>query len=228
MMACIRGRSRTPHAVPRRNRVRHETATSECDNSLASGGRHLRTRFGRLRGAVRDLKAALSRARITSSSWRRRAKGQGGCALKKDGLYCDNDVSDPGDACHTLGDFACTPDKKLALKCGADFMHGAPQLVQGGEGVPSPPRCRKQKRVEFVCDDAVADANDPCDENGEEACTMDRKGLRSAPATSSAADGPRGGVLVRFRTATSSNAISTGRRSRGGPASDAKKAKKGK
>ena len=35
----------------------------------------------------------------------------------------------------------------------------------------------EDKKVDFVCDDAVADPGDPCDENGEEACTMDRKGL---------------------------------------------------
>ncbi len=103
-------------------------------------------------------------------------KGAGACTLEKDGLTCDNDTSDPGDPCHTVGDYACTTDKKLALKCGSDHMMAPLNSCKGAKG------CRvheipEQKKVEFVCDDAVADATDPCDENGEEACTIDRKGL---------------------------------------------------
>jgi hypothetical protein len=50
-----------------------------------------------------------------------------------------------------------------------------------------------QKRVEFVCDDAVADANDACDENGEEACTMDRKGLLKCSSNKFLFQGPCAG-----------------------------------
>jgi hypothetical protein len=45
-----------------------------------------------------------------------------------------------------------------------------------------PKQCRilsvpKQDRVEFLCDDSVAQDGDACDTNGEEACSMDRKGM---------------------------------------------------
>jgi hypothetical protein len=35
----------------------------------------------------------------------------------------------------------------------------------------------EEKKVEFVCDDAIAQLNDPCDEEGEAACSMDRKAM---------------------------------------------------
>ena len=75
-----------------------------------------------------------------------------------------------------MGDYACTTDKKLALKCGADHTMAVLNTCKGAKG------CRAheipdEKKVEFICDDAVADLNDPCDENGEKACTQDRKAI---------------------------------------------------
>ena len=146
---------------------------SECDNSLSSVGDAC-DETGDYACAV-DLKSALS-CQGNRFVVEETCKGPHACALKRDGLYCDNDVSDPGDPCHAVGDFACTSDGKLALKCGGDHTMAPMSTCKGAKG------CRmlelpEEKKVEFVCDDTLADSNDACDEDGEEACTTDRKGL---------------------------------------------------
>jgi hypothetical protein len=81
-------------------------------------------------------------------------------------------VNDP---CHFIGDYACTTDKSLVMKCVANKM--TPLNTCRG-----PKQCKiiqlpKQDKVEFECDDSVAQEGDACDTNGEEACTMDKKGM---------------------------------------------------
>jgi hypothetical protein len=102
-------------------------------------------------------------------------RGARACKEMKDGLYCDNDLSEAGDPCHTNGDYACTPDKTMALRC-VDHKMAPLNSCRGAKG------CRvfelpEEKKTEFVCSDELAQENDPCDENGEEACTMDKKAL---------------------------------------------------
>jgi hypothetical protein len=103
-------------------------------------------------------------------------KGPTGCKLDAtQRISCDNDIADVNDPCHFIGDYACTTDRSLVLKC------------EGNKMVPlntcrGPKQCKivqaaKGDRVEFLCDDSVAQEGDACDTNGEEACTMDRKGL---------------------------------------------------
>ncbi len=103
-------------------------------------------------------------------------KGPTGCKI--DGsqkISCDNDVADVNDPCHFIGDYACTTDKSLVLKCEGNKM--TPLNTCRG-----PKQCKiiqlpKQDKVEFACDDSIAQEGDACDTNGEEACTMDRKGM---------------------------------------------------
>jgi hypothetical protein len=145
----------------------------ECDNSLSSVG-DVCDENGDYACSL-DKKSALSCAG-NKFVVEETCKGSRACTLKKDGLYCDNDISDLGDPCHTVGDYACTTDKKLALKCGSDHVMAPLNSCKGSKG------CRvlelpEEKKVDFVCDDAVADVGDPCDENGEEACSIDRKSL---------------------------------------------------
>jgi hypothetical protein len=172
MMACIKGAfAPTPCQGPA-GCVTKEKA-SDCDNSLSAAGDAC-DEIGDYACSL-DKKTALS-CKDNKFVVEETCKGVRACALKTDGLYCDNDISDPGDPCHTAGDYACTSDKTLALKCGDAHTMVPLNSCKGAKG------CRvlevpEQKRVEFVCDDAVADANDPCDEDGEEACTIDRKGL---------------------------------------------------
>jgi hypothetical protein len=172
MMACVKGAFAT---MPCHGALGCATqgTSSQCDNSLASVG-DVCDEVGDYACSA-DKKSALS-CKDGKFVIEETCKGTRGCALKKDGLYCDNDLSDLGDPCHQIGDYACTSDKKLALKCGADRTMAALNTCKGTKG------CRvfempEEKKVEFVCDDAVADPNDPCDENGEKACTIDRKGI---------------------------------------------------
>ncbi|MGO8997073.1 MAG: hypothetical protein ACLQVI_27475 [Polyangiaceae bacterium] len=172
MMACIKG-TFAPMPCHGAGGCVAKGKVADCDNSLSAVGDAC-DEIGDY-ACSNDMKSALSCV-DNKFAVEGTCKGAGGCTLKKDGLYCDNDVSDQGDPCHTVGDFACTADKKLALKCGADHTMAPLNTCKGTKG------CRVHeipdaKKVEFICDDAVADANDPCDENGEEACTMDRKGL---------------------------------------------------
>ena len=102
-------------------------------------------------------------------------KGARGCSISGDRIDCDNDTSDIGDPCRVAGDYACTPDKGLALRCDDHKM--APLNTCRG-----PKACRvielpQEHRVDFVCDDSKAEEGDACDTNGEEACSMDQKSL---------------------------------------------------
>jgi hypothetical protein len=103
-------------------------------------------------------------------------KGPTGCKLDADRkVTCDNDIADVGDPCHFLGDYACTTDKSLVMRCDAHKM--TPLNTCRG-----PRQCRivqlpKQDKVEFLCDDSIAQEGDACDTNGEEACSIDKKSL---------------------------------------------------
>jgi len=121
-------------------------------------------------------------------------KGVGGCNVKDDKITCDNDVSDVGDPCHFEGDYACTTDKAFVLKCVGKKM----VKLNSCRGTKA---CRvfelpQEKKVDFVCDDSLAQAGDPCDEEGEDACSMDRKSLytckSAAFALAKTCTGPKG------------------------------------
>jgi hypothetical protein len=172
MMACVKGAFASMLCQGAQGCTTQGTA-SQCDNSIAAAGDVCDENGDYACSA--DKAAALS-CKDNKFAVEETCKGARACALKADGLYCDNDISDLGDPCHTPGDYACTTDRKLALKCGADHKMAALNTCKGDRG------CRvfdkpEEKKLEFVCDDSVADVNDPCDENGEKACTLDRKAV---------------------------------------------------
>lgn len=120
--------------------------------------------------------------------------GARGCVVQGEKLTCDNDISDIGDPCHFEGDYACTPDKGYALKCVGKKMTKL-NSCRGTKG------CRvfelpEEKKIEFICDDSVAQIDDACDEEGEAACSMDKKSIYVCKglkfAMKSACDGPNG------------------------------------
>jgi len=103
-------------------------------------------------------------------------KGPTGCKVDStQKISCDNDIADVNDPCHFIGDYACTTDRSLVLKC------------EGNKMVPlntcrGPKQCHilsvaNKDKVEFLCDDSVAQDGDACDTNGEDACTIDKKGM---------------------------------------------------
>lgn len=121
-------------------------------------------------------------------------KGAGGCTVKGNDISCDNDVSDDGDPCHFDGDYACTTDKLFVLKCTSKKMTKL-NSCRGAKG------CRvfelpEEKKIDFVCDDSLAQLGDACDEPGEHACSMDKKSLYACKGTKfelvKACTGPKG------------------------------------
>jgi hypothetical protein len=103
-------------------------------------------------------------------------KGPTGCKVDvTQKISCDNDIADVNDPCHFLGDYACTTDRSLVLRCDANKMTPL-------NSCRGPKQCHivnvpKQEKVEFLCDDSVAEEGDACDTNGEEACSMDKMGM---------------------------------------------------
>ena len=124
---------------------------------------------------TKDAKSALQCGADNKFAIVETCKGPRGCAISGDKVSCDNDTSDIGDPCRVAGDYACTPDKGLALRCDDHKM--APLNTCRG-----PKACRvfelpQENRIDFVCDDSLAQEGDACDTNGEEACGMDHKSI---------------------------------------------------
>lgn len=150
----------------------------DCDNSFANVGDGCLTQ-GDVSCAA-DKKAAVecdqNKFKVAET-----CKGIKGCEVKADNqIACDNDIADVADPCHRNGDFACAVDKKAVLKC-ADKQFGTITTCRGPKG------CRvfelpEEKRVEFSCDDTVAQESDPCERSGEYACSVDGKSIYSCKA----------------------------------------------
>jgi hypothetical protein len=103
-------------------------------------------------------------------------KGPTGCKLDQEHkITCDNDIADVNDPCHFAGDYACTNDKSLVMRCEGNKM--VPLNTCRGPGHCRIIQVPKTDKVDFFCDDSVAQDGDACDTNGEEACTMDKKGM---------------------------------------------------
>ncbi len=104
-------------------------------------------------------------------------KGTHGCEVKGDKITCDNDVADVNDPCMATGpDYACTPGGSPTLLICTDHKMIPLNSCRGTKG------CRiielpQEKKIEFFCDDSVAQANDACDEENEHACSMDKKAI---------------------------------------------------
>ena len=101
--------------------------------------------------------------------------------MNEDKISCDNDIADKDDPCHFIGDYACTTDKLHALRC-------VDHKMQELNSCKGPKGCRvfelpQEKKIEFVCDDTIADVDDICDEDKEEACSTDKKSLLHCKAT---------------------------------------------
>ena len=141
----------------------------QCDNSLSLAGDTC-DQPGDVACAV-DHKSALE-CQNGKFAVAETCKGARACGVEGDKISCDNDVAELGDVCRVESDYACTPDKLMALKCVA---HKFQELnsCRGKDG------CRvfelpEEKKTDFVCDDALAQANDPCDTETEEACSTDK------------------------------------------------------
>lgn len=144
-------------------------AQVECDNSLANVGDNC-DQLGDVACAV-DKKSALE-CQNGKFVLAEPCKGARGCIVEGNEISCDNDVSDVDDPCRTEGDYACTSDKAMVLKC-VNKKFTALNACRGKDA------CRvmvlpEEKKVDFMCDDTVAKEGDPCDTENEGACSMDK------------------------------------------------------
>jgi hypothetical protein len=147
-------------------------STLECDNSLAT--------VGDVCDEPNDAACALDHKSMLECQTGKfvlveTCKGARGCVVDGDKISCDNDVADLGDPCQMEADYACTSDKLLALKCVAHKFE-ALNACRGKDG------CRvlelpEEKKTDFICDDSLAQENDACDTQGEEACNMDKSAI---------------------------------------------------
>jgi hypothetical protein len=99
-------------------------------------------------------------------------QGPGACKVSGGNILCDNDIAKAGDPCRDEGDFACTTDKRAALKCQGKKM----VTINSCRG---PKSCSivhpTPKQTDIDCDMSIAAVNDPCAFNDSEACTSDRR-----------------------------------------------------
>lgn len=102
-------------------------------------------------------------------------KGAKGCELKGDELFCDHTIAEKNDPCHKDGQIACANDKSAILRCEGNVF----KAIDSCRG---PKSCAfeehpAQQRIEFNCDDSVAEAGDPCEAENNHACSVDHKAI---------------------------------------------------
>ncbi|MEO8874355.1 MAG: hypothetical protein ABI461_02110 [Polyangiaceae bacterium] len=143
-----------------------------CDNSLATTADGCETNDDVACAA--DKKAALEchDNKFTVGST---CKGPKGCTIADDKISCDNDTADENDPCHFDDDYACTTDKQLVLRC-KDKKMLPYNACRGPNGCVIKEEPLEHK-IEFDCDDSIAQIGDSCDTDTEEACSVDKKAL---------------------------------------------------
>jgi hypothetical protein len=100
----------------------------------------------------------------------RACRGPEGCAVEGGrNVRCDNTLGQPGDPCAQASSYACSVDRQTMLVCDGATLHPA-------SSCRGPGGCKAERDARRVdCDDAVAQAADPCDQEGRIACAVDGK-----------------------------------------------------
>jgi hypothetical protein len=148
-------------------RCRRYSTLVTCDQSVAAlGSACTRPGFA----CATDMKSALS-CQGGLFVLVETCAGPEACRVLGD-IRCDNDVASPGDPCRADGDYACTPDHMISLRCTNREMIA----INSCRG---PKQCSivhsKPWEADFECDMSIAAENDPCFFAGYEACTADKK-----------------------------------------------------
>ena len=145
----------------------------DCDNSVANEGDGCNQADDVACSA--DGKAALQckAAKFTLAAT---CKGPRSCQLKDNKIFCDNNLADFGDPCNEEGDYACSADKKLLMRCKGNKF-AIVNTCHGPRGctIQEHP---DQNKVGFSCDDSLAEVTDACDEEKEESCSLDHRALQ--------------------------------------------------
>jgi hypothetical protein len=105
--------------------------------------------------------------------------GPGACRVALDDVVCDNDVAKAGDPCRDDGDYACTADKSAALKCTGKKMVPINTCRGPKQCIIAHP---KPMKADFDCDMSIANEDDTCFFEGNEACTPDKKTMLTCKA----------------------------------------------
>lgn len=100
--------------------------------------------------------------------------GERNCVTEQKKVICDNSIANPADPCREEEDYACAPDKKLALVCRggkfvvASYCKGKNACKVTGD---------KGAGFKVECDDSIANVGDTCDKEGHFACAPDEKSI---------------------------------------------------
>ncbi len=95
--------------------------------------------------------------------------GPAGCVSSSSEVSCDDSVSELAAPCVPEGDPACSVDGKQMLKC-KDSKMAAHLNCRGVHA------CRKEGD-KIDCDDSLALLGDPCVDDGDPACSVDKKSM---------------------------------------------------
>jgi len=94
-------------------------------------------------------------------------RGAAGCTKNGSESRCDQSVVEEKDVCNLVNDFVCSTDKKSMLECTNNHWSFS-QSCLGDRG------CVIESR-KVTCDNSIATAGDACREEGDYACSTDKK-----------------------------------------------------
>lgn len=100
--------------------------------------------------------------------------GDRGCAMERKKVTCDNSIAKEGDSCREEDDFACSVDRKSALKCSkgsfvqASLCKGPKNCKIGGD---------QKSGFKVECDDSIANAGDACEKEEHFSCSSDQRAI---------------------------------------------------
>ena len=100
--------------------------------------------------------------------------GDRGCTMERKKVTCDNSIAKEGDSCREEEDFACSIDKKTALKCVKGLFVQA-SLCKGPKGCKIGGDAKAGFKVE--CDDSIANSGDACEKEDHFSCSADARAI---------------------------------------------------
>lgn len=100
--------------------------------------------------------------------------GERGCSMERKKVTCDNSIAKEGDTCREEDDFACSVDKKAALKCTKGLFVQA-SLCKGPKACKIGGDAKTGFKVE--CDDSIANQGDACEKEDHFSCSSDQRSI---------------------------------------------------
>jgi hypothetical protein len=140
----------------------------DCDDDYAAEGDNCMSYLNENYACSTDKKKALVCKDDKFQLWGN-CRGPNACTITANTVNCDRTVQLPDDPCTLPNNFACSPDKKLMLKC--EDGRWAPDNSCRG-----PKECAHNEEKHRVdCDDTLALEGDPCSDEDGVACSQDAK-----------------------------------------------------